>query len=45
MGEDRATLEEVHEPFVAVTALVDPEMLIEIEVDAVVTGLEGPGAS
>jgi enamine deaminase RidA (YjgF/YER057c/UK114 family) len=28
---------------VAVTALVDPEMLIEIEVDAVVTGLEGPG--
>ena len=29
---------------VAVTALVDPEMLIEIEVDAVVTGLEGPGA-
>ncbi len=30
---------------VAVTALVDPEMLIEIEVDAVVTGPEGPGAS
>ena len=29
---------------VAVTALVDPEMLIEIEVDAVVTGPEGPGA-
>ena len=44
MGEDRATLEEVHETVVAVTALVDPEMLIEIEVDAVVTGPEGPGA-